>query len=194
MLLLNVPAQFTRIAVLAIAQPAPEFAHARVLDEVSAQVRRAGEALAAVRTRVRVAAAVHVLVRAHVFGADELFAADGARELLDARVPHHVTLQVAGGDEALAAVGTRVRVAAAVRVLVRAHLAGDSEPLPADRAAVRARVADGVTPQAVGRQELLAARLAVVLGPAARDRRAGATAALLQAEGKRLSNAACRRT
>ena len=110
-------------------------------------------------------------------------------------MPHHVTFQVVGGEEALAAVRTRVRVAAAVRVLVRALDAGGGEPLAADGATVRARVADGVTPQAVGRREPLTARLAVVVpGPAARDRRAGATAALLQAEGKRLSNAACRRT
>ena len=63
MLLLHVPAQFARVAELAIAQRAPELAHARVLDDVSAQVRRAGEALAAVRTRVAVAADVQVLVQ-----------------------------------------------------------------------------------------------------------------------------------
>ena len=76
---LRVLLQVFRVAKLLLADGAAELADARVVDEVSPQVRAAGEAARAVRTLVAVHAAVQVLVATQAAHTEETLRAERAR-------------------------------------------------------------------------------------------------------------------
>ena len=91
------PAQLARVRVLAAARRAPELAHARVLDEVSAQVRLAREAARAVGAVVGEDAAVAVLVHLQAPRAAEPPSAAGALQPLRLRLRAPAGIGVGGG-------------------------------------------------------------------------------------------------